>query len=560
MSKETLSRSAPPTLADLIAQINRRADLQLRRRQDLTSALRRFCRVQGRDAREVSADPVTVRRQLSDMSAGSTGLAPGSLRNLRSLVGQALLLAGVTTLPRRSRVAVSPEWKALVTGVEDRHRRDRLNHLARHLSARGIHPTDVDDGLVERYRHQLISESLVTRPQQAARETVLAWNIAVGNFEGQPLRKLTVPSARRNYALRPESFPPSFLADLDRYLGQLKGDDLFGERTTYPASPDTISARRKWILGIASALVESGRDPESIRSLADLVERDAAKSALRAIWKRLEKRKTGYLHNLALLLVNIGRHWVKLPADQLEELRGLRRSLNPGKGGMTEANRRKLLQFADLANVRRLHQLPSRLMEEAIRRDRDGVEEAVLAQTAVAIAIELKAPLRIRTLVGLDLERHIVHSRPGPKGVVHLVIPPGLVKNREPLQFELPTSVVRLIDLYCTRFRPRLVTQPGSWLFPGRHGPKDRGGMSKQISQMIRKQTGLQMHTHLFRHLAGFLILREHPGEFETVRLLLGHRSLETTVRFYSGMEQAAAFRRYDEIVSKYGENRDAAD
>ena len=76
--------------------------------------------------------------------------------------------------------------------------------------------------------------------------------------------------------------------------------------------------------------------------------------------------------------------------------------------------------------------------------------------------------------------------------------------------------------------------------------------MSKQISETIRRETGLRMHTHLFRHLAGFLILREHPGEFETVRLLLGHRSSETTTRFYSGMEQAAAFRRYDEILSRY--------
>jgi integrase len=87
--------------------------------------------------------------------------------------------------------------------------------------------------------------------------------------------------------------------------------------------------------------------------------------------------------------------------------------------------------------------------------------------------------------------------------------------------------------------------------------------MSRQISETIWKETGLRMHTHLFRHLAGFLILRENPGEFETVRLLLGHRSFETTSRFYSAMDQAAAFRRYDEIVSQYlspEDQRDAAE
>jgi hypothetical protein len=44
----------------------------------------------------------------------------------------------------------------------------------------------------------------------------------------------------------------------------------------------------------------------------------------------------------------------------------------------------------------------------------------------------------------------------------------------------------------------------------------------------------------------------KNPGEFETVRRVLGHRSAETTSAFYCGMEQAAAFERYDEVVSQY--------
>jgi integrase len=111
------------------------------------------------------------------------------------------------------------------------------------------------------------------------------------------------------------------------------------------------------------------------------------------------------------------------------------------------------------------------------------------------------------------------------------VIPGELVKNREPLLLELPSSVVQLIDLYCARFRPRLLSRPSSSLLPGRNGAKDRGGMSKQIAGVIRSWTGLRMNTHLLRHLAGFLILRGSPGELETVRLLLGDRAIETIVR-----------------------------
>jgi integrase len=497
------------------------------------------------------------------MSPQSTGLSPGAVRNLKSLVGQALLLAAVTTVPQRSRTPLTLAWKQIVEAVEDRHRRNRLSRFARLMSARGIEPADIDDGTMHRFGEELLSKSLVTRPKQAARETTQAWNEAISTTAGSPLRRLTIVNNLRRYALSPDAFPPSFGADLDAYLRQSRGENLFGESAAYPMSPDTVAARRKWIFGLASALVEAGRDPGNIRSLADLVDPGAAQAALRVVWERLGRRKTGYLQNLAQLLVNLGRHWVKLPPNQIEELRGFRRSVRTGKTGMTEGNRRKLVPFADPLNVGRLHRLPDRLMEDAVCRDRGGIQEAVQAQTAVAIAIELKCSLRVRTLVGLDLERHIVRSRPGPGAVVHLVIPPELVKNREPLLLELPASVVHLVDLYCERFRCRLLTHPGSWLFPGRNGPKDRGGLGKQIQETIRKWTGLKVNIHLFRHIAGFLILRENPGELETVRLLLGDRSLETIARSYSGMEQAAAFRHYDEVVCKYlaqGEERHAAD
>jgi integrase len=121
------------------------------------------------------------------------------------------------------------------------------------------------------------------------------------------------------------------------------------------------------------------------------------------------------------------------------------------------------------------------------------------------------------------------------------------------LEFELNSKVVELLDLYVERFRPRLVNAPNAWLFPGRcGGHKDIAGFSTQITKAIRKVTGLQMHVHLFRHLAAYLFLKAHPGEIETVRLLLGHRSYETTNSAYCGMEQAAAFRRYDEVIAEY--------
>jgi integrase len=54
-----------------------------------------------------------------------------------------------------------------------------------------------------------------------------------------------------------------------------------------------------------------------------------------------------------------------------------------------------------------------------------------------------------------------------------------------------------------------------------------------------------------FRHLAAWIYLRAHPGDYETVRRLLGHKNVATTIRFYQEMEKLTASRRYNEIVTE---------
>jgi hypothetical protein len=44
------------------------------------------------------------------------------------------------------------------------------------------------------------------------------------------------------------------------------------------------------------------------------------------------------------------------------------------------------------------------------------------------------------------------------------------VKNKILLEFELPPDVVRILELYLQKFRPLLVTDGASYLFPARQG------------------------------------------------------------------------------------------
>jgi integrase len=172
-------------------------------------------------------------------------------------------------------------------------------------------------------------------------------------------------------------------------------------------------------------------------------------------------------------------------------------------------------------------------------------------QTALALALLLVCPLRIKNLAGLNLERHITRLRPG--GKVHLVIPAHEVKNKVPLEFELPPEVVVILDRYIEKYRARLLEGPSPWLFPAPSGgSKPPGPFGTQLSEAIKRSTGLVVNAHLFRHLAAQLILQANPGAYELVRLLLGHKSAATTTAYYCGSEQKAAFRYYDSIVDRY--------
>jgi hypothetical protein len=201
-------------------------------------------------------------------------------------------------------------------------------------------PEQVNDAVLANFGETLMRSS-VERPKQVHRDACLTWNRMIDQINGWPAVRLTVPNNARRYAMPLEAFPQSFSTDLHAYLDRQAGKELFGD-VPAPASDVTLRCHRIWLLELASALVLSGSDASSLTSLADLVAVDAAKLALMFFWRRNGQRKTGQLHNFVRLIVNIAKHWVKVPATQLDELKALSRQINPGKGQMTERNRMRL--------------------------------------------------------------------------------------------------------------------------------------------------------------------------------------------------------------------------
>lgn len=540
----------PRTLADVLAALPNLEGVASQRRHDLTSAVRRVVDLIGAPASDIPADAPALRMRLSLLTPTAAGMTLRRFRNVQSLFTAALSLTGAAVARNRSQHKLSPAWAALLASVPDRYQRARLSQFFGYASQENLDPEKVGDVDVDRFAERLGDNTLVERQPQVVRELCLTWNRCAESVAGWPAARLKVPDRRRTYALPVDAYPSSFRKDLEAYLKHRAGQDLFDETARQPARPSTLRDVRLRFLQMAAALVLSGRDPASIKTLADLSAPAAVKAALTYLWTRNGKRKTGQLQNLARTLLTVAQHWVKAPPEHIEALQAARRQVDPGPSGLTERNRARLRQFDDPDNLERLIYMPDAVLRALPKLGPLSYEQAVRFQSALAVAMLLVAPMRVKNLSSLRLERHIVRRRPG--GPRHIVIPDDEVKNSVPLAYQVPERLDHLLEVYLTRCRPIFAADGDGHLFPARKGgAKSPAQLAAQIKRAIRKEAGVDLNAHAFRHLSAKLLLEETPGDYHTPSLVLGHKNFATTKRAYCGLERDDALRRLDALIDR---------
>ena len=168
----------------------------------------------------------------------------------------------------------------------------------------------------------------------------------------------------------------------------------------------------------------------------------------------------------------------------------------------------------------------------------------------MAIAILTFAPIRISNLVDIELEKNLI--KPGGLNTPYwLVFPHYDVKNRVDLNFQFDQPLTELIDEYIHEFRPVVLRGAnGPHLFPGEGGAaKVANTFSSQITKRIEKAVGLRITVHQFRHAAAAIYLKHRPGDYETVRRVLAHRSIETTIKFYCGLQTTQATEQFGKLI-----------
>jgi len=197
----------------------------------------------------------------------------------------------------------------------------------------------------------------------------------------------------------------------------------------------------------------------------------------------------------------------------------------------------------------KLFLLPQLLLAKA-RKVENPKKAAILVQTAVAIEILLVAPIRLHDLLHLELDVHIIFARPGRLGDAKLALKAS--KNDQRIAFDLKGETLALLRQYVTTYLPALSGGPVAALFPGEAGPhKCEVSLRGQITKAIRKHCGVDVHPHLFRHFAAALILKKYPDAYPLVARLLGHKSIQTTMDFYTAFESSSAAEFfYEKIIA----------
>jgi integrase len=542
----------PVTLRDVITAVEGRDTLSATRRRDLRSSIKRVALLVGDDPARIPLDLRAISSKLATGSPAAAGLTNKTLSNIRSDFIAAVKASGLKPIQRPARTPLSPAWKKLFTGISGRRAHLGLSRLARYGSAKGIAPQEIDDATIDAFITAIRDGSLHRKPNGLHRTVALIWNEAAERSEFG-LQTVQVPSFRRP-AKRIEwtGLTTAFRRDVNEYLTWCGGADVFAaDARTRALSPQTIKLRRNQIHAAVTALVESGVKPAAIKSLADLVPPENFKRILRRRHETVGGRENIFNHDLAQALVQIARQWAKVGTGVLAELTRLAGKVPMPVSGLTDKNKRRLRQFDDPAILQRLFNLPRRLWGEVKRDGKPNVLTLVKAQAALAVAILSYMPIRLQNLATLTCEVDLFLGE-GPGATSSLELSASKVKNRMELAFDIPPEVARMLIEYRNRIAPKVIGHRPDRLFVKADGsPKNPWSVAWLIRTYLKKRAGIVLSSHQFRHLSAKVLLDAQPGNFETVRQLLGHKSLSTTVGAYAGIDSRRAGRHHQRLVEE---------
>jgi integrase len=552
-----------PSFANMVAALETAIDLSPRVRSHWLCSVRQIGKAMDRPLELIPARWTSVRHPIGRLHHARAGSTPKTLANHKANVRAALRWYGKEeNVPSRG-ARLDADWHRLSEQLSDRRGRAILSGLMRFCSARLIPPTAVDERVVDEFMRYRAETTALAVDAAARRKLARVWNACVGVVPVWPSQRLEEPPIATLDGPAWEAFPEGLRRGIDRHLdGLARFHRTASGRRRAPSKPSTLRTRRAELMAACRMAIRIGIPIESLTSLRALVEPATATRILDAYWQKDGQEPKVFTIDLASRFLALARE-AGVGDAALAELDDMRAALEEfRRPGLTPKNLKLVRQVLTDGIWSEVLNLPNALMNQARSlQDYAPVKAAVTAQLAVAIAILTVAPVRLGNLTRIRLEENLI--KPGGLDTPYwLVFPHYDVKNQVDLNFQFDEYLTELIDEYLHQFRPILLRGANEpWLFPGESGRfKGLATLSDQISQRVYKSTGLQITVHQFRHAAAAFYLKHHPGDYETVRRMLGHRNIQTTINFYCGLETTQATEKFGKLIGEYRANASSPD
>lgn len=544
------------TLRDYINRIQSDAHFPEHRRGSALSSLRCLGRWLGKgnaltsdqslDGVELTKDTIAA---IAQLAPGALGVSRKRLRNTKCDL-RFVLNFYRSSLPHAP-AASSDAVQAIERMVSDRFARMALGPFLRYLASEGIDPWRVTNTDAEAFGEALWNDCTFQRPRRTARRAIQAWNNEQASNPEWPNIKLTLTDKRSRWGLPWSSFAGELERAVDEFFRQEDGGaDLFGSGTAQLA-PATRRAQKDLLRLAASALVLSGVERATIVGLRDVCTPTAFRTALAQIVKMKGGEVTSTVQNVAHVLRKTAKLSGTLSAEEIGEVeeahKNLRRHLDRRSCPRMARDQEVLDRLDDKELVDALLSLPTKAVA-AIRRHPHSPSktDAIKVQLALALELLLCAPLRIKNLVALSLDRHFYGATLNGVNRTLLRVHGDDTKNGEAAEHILTEDAVKLMQLYVQVYRPLIIAQTSEWLFPGgKGGHKTENTLGTQLARWIRGEIGIPFHPHLMRKIVPKLYLDMDPGGLEVVRRLLGHRSDEMLRKTYLQKVHRASQQKY---------------
>ncbi|MGP6089209.1 tyrosine-type recombinase/integrase [Antarctobacter jejuensis] len=342
-------------------------------------------------------------------------------------------------------------------------------------------------------------------------------------------------------------------SELLRQAGFLVGKHTWNEKT--------LAIRRGYIVSLAKAIVSSAEVvPETIAELTDPEFLDVAAETLSEI--NQGDFSSDYVTSVLKTARKIARDYLCRPPEDLREIDDTITLYRVNSRGIAPRNMSKLRQFNE-TRIQQTIDLSAVLLRDinaSIQRKRKAARKSDggLPEAAEVLDAELGRDVMAALAHDILLARaprsdNVVKARldwvTWQDGRARIVVPAVQVKMRNAgdadLTIQLGQATSKLLRTYLETVRPRILTasqKENPYLFPSQGETNADGhyaGLLKRVTRRLHQKAGVRINPHLYRHLVGWIWLKDSLDHLPKVQRLLGHKRLQTTIDHYAELDES---------------------